>query len=132
VSIVAVPKAVAQPLREWVRIKVLGAISEDIAQMTLGEYPREAYADLTKRFCAAKKLLDQIGWGLRSAPAELNIDLEQHGLVILDALQAICASGPGEESKNAQERKADVGLNHSLKEFLALVEERCGSPRRGT
>jgi hypothetical protein len=131
VSAIVVPEEVARPLREWVRIKVLGAISEDIAQMTLSEHSREAYAELTKRFCAAEKLLDRIGWGLRGAPAELNIDLEQHGSVILEALRAICGSGSGQESKDAQEYGADVELNHSLIEFLVLVEECCGSSRRG-
>ena len=122
---VAVPEAVAQILRQEVRLGELGTVSEDIAQMTMSERPREAYVDLMKRFWDAGRLLDGIGWDWRGAPAEPRVDLEQHGVLVLTTLRAVC-SCEGKGSQGCQKYRVDSKLRGLLRDLLVLVEEQCG------
>jgi hypothetical protein len=120
VNVTAVPPGVAPALRAGIRIAVFGSASEEMAQLSFSERPREDYELAIDRHSTAMELLDQVGWESCGAPAEIVVDLDRYGSLVLEGLQATLANGQ-EDAEGDQE---DLGIDPlAVADFLRLVQE---------
>lgn len=123
-----VPNELTELLCQGVRVGVFGAVSEEIAQMTLRERRAEAYVELRERFTVAVELLDQIGWGGRGGPAKIEIDVDRYGALVLEGLQIVRGDeqAGGSGGTRLHSRPVAVVPMRVLDEFLALIKQKMG------
>jgi hypothetical protein len=91
-AVLIVPGRLVEGLREGVRRKVFDGVEAEIEALVFSEEPFEEvlrrHGELVGRLNSARALLDQVGWRgcRRGAQADVEVDLERYGPLVLEGL----------------------------------------------
>jgi hypothetical protein len=128
-----VPAQLVQSLREGVRLEIFGSASEEITELTYSERPAEDYRQPLARFNAAYELLNRIGWVKPGVQRDVQIDIDEYGALVLEALQAqlVTEREQAECARGRSGRDAASALVGALDELIGVLAAKLGQPSAG-